>query len=174
MMLNLITRKQWGAKQRRSFAPILPDAVRYLVIHYSAMNADEQADHRNCAARIRGIQRFHMETRHWSDIAYNWIVCKHGYIFSGRGWRVRSAATGLANGFSVAVCFLGDDTKGRDDVTALGRGAIREVLAFVNRNTPHQIRLRGHRDFMKTTCPGDELYAFLQQRNRGREIAGRR
>lgn len=161
-MKNLVTRKQWGARPPTQRTSLSPDAVEYLVVHYSASNSDEQADHANCAARVRGIQNYHMDTQGWNDIAYNWVVCKHGYIFRGRGWRVRSAATGPANGFTVACCFLGDDTAGSDDVTDSGRAAIEEVHAFVKRNAPNLKDVRGHRDFMSTSCPGDQLYAWIQ------------
>lgn len=165
-MKNLVTRRGWGARPPRSTVRLGSEAVRFLVVHYSASDADEQADHANCAARVRGIQYYHTHptpddpTKPWSDIAYNWLVCKHGYIFRGRGWGVRSAATGRANDFTVAVCFLGDDTVNRDDVTDAGRAAIREVHRFVKVQAPHLEGVRGHRDFMRTGCPGDQLYAF--------------
>ncbi|MCR4340092.1 MAG: N-acetylmuramoyl-L-alanine amidase [Gemmatimonadaceae bacterium] len=162
LLQHLVTRKAWGARPPRSTSRLAPAAVRYLVVHYSAMDADEQVSHVNCPGRVRGIQNYHMDSHGWADVAYNWVVCKHGYIFRGRGWRVRSAATGPANGFSVAVCFLGDDTRGRDDATAAGREAIRSVHRFVGAHAPNLEGVRGHRDFMATSCPGDELYRFAR------------
>ena len=168
--MDVVTRKQWGAKPPKAITPLPPERVRHLIVHYSGMNSDEQDDHRNCAGRMRGIQRFHMESDQLtpggaSDIAYNWLVCRHGAIFKGRGWRRRSAATGPANDHSVAVCFLGNDSQGRKDATPQARRAIREVLAFCQRNAPNFQAVRGHRDFMATACPGDELYAFVQELN---------
>lgn len=161
---KLVTRKAWGARPPRGTTLLRPEAIRFLVVHYSASNADEQADHRNCAGRVRGIQRFHMDDpdRLWNDVAYNWLVCKHGFVYRGRGLRARSAATGDANDFTVAVCFLGDDTAGRADVTPEAQQAIRSVLGFVKANAPNLEGVRGHRDFMQTSCPGDELYAFAR------------
>jgi hypothetical protein len=166
--MEVIYRVEWGARPATEKTRLLPDAVKHLVIHYSAADADEQANHANCAARVRAIQNFHMSpspsdpTKPWSDIAYNWLVCKHGYIFRGRGWGYRSAATGTANSFTVACCFLGDDTKGRADVTPEAKQAIRSVYAYVKKWTPRKVTAKGHRDFMATSCPGDELYAFLK------------
>jgi hypothetical protein len=146
--------------------PLAPERVRNLVVHYSAMHTDEQADHRKCASRVLGIQHYHMTSDQLtpggaSDIAYNWLVCIHGAIFKGRGWGRRSAATGPANGHSVAVCFLGNDTKGRRDATPEARAALREVRDFVRRNGPRFEKVTGHRDYMSTSCPGDELYRFV-------------
>jgi len=170
---NLVTRKEWGARPPSAITPLAPAAVRFLVVHYSAMDADERRRHSECAARVRGIQRYHQTSDQLApggaaDVGYNWLVCRHGYVFVGRGWRRRSAATGPANGFSVAVCFLGNDSAGRDDVTPRGRRAIRDVLAFCERNAPNLEGVRGHRDFMSTSCPGDELYAFVHRLNRER------
>lgn len=161
-MKNLVTRKAWGARKPTQTTKLTASAVKHLVIHYSASDADEQADHANCAGRVRGIQNYHMDGHGWNDIAYNWLVCKHGYIFRGRGWGVRSAATGPANGYTVACCFLGDDTANRDDVTSSGREAILEVRRFVVAHAPNYQDVKGHRDFMQTTCPGDQLYQWLQ------------
>lgn len=169
--MKLVTRREWGARSARSVTPLDRAAVRFLVVHYSAMNADEQRAHADCAARVRGIQRFHMESDQLApgggaDVGYSWLVCKHGYVFAGRGLKRRQAATGPANGFSVAVCFLGDDSAGRDDVTPAGRRALRELVAFLQRNAPNLEGVRGHRDFMSTSCPGDELYRYVQTLDR--------
>jgi hypothetical protein len=159
---RLITRAKWGARPPVRVDKLPPAAVMALAVHYSASNADEQAEHANCAGRVRAIQRFHMETRGWNDVAYNHLVCKHGYTFQGRGIGVRSAATGPANGFTYAVCFLGDDTPGRDDVTNAGRVAIAHLLAFVRERTGRFVPAKGHRDYMATSCPGNQLYAWLR------------
>lgn len=161
-MRNLVTRAAWDARAPRSVNLLEPEDARYLAVHYTAANADEQALHGNCAARVRGIQAYHMDVRGWADIAYSWVFCKHGYIYRGRGIGVRTAATGVANGYTYAACFLGDDTAGRDDVTKEGRAALKEIHAFVTRNCPNLRGVRGHRDFMATSCPGDELYRFLR------------
>lgn len=168
--MEVVTRRQWGARSPRAITPLAPAAVRYLVVHYSAMHTDEQADHRKCASRVLGIQHYHMTSDQLtpggaSDIAYNWLVCIHGYIFKGRGWGRRSAATRQANAYSVAVCFLGNDTQGRRDVTPDARTAIRELRDFCQRNGPNFERVRGHKDFVSTTCPGAELYAFVRRLN---------
>lgn len=171
---RLVLRSQWRARRPTEIIPISARAVRFLVVHYSAVNADEQRLHRNCAGRVRGIQRFHMESDQLapggaSDIGYNWLVCRHGYVFQGRGWRRRPAATGAANDFTLAVCFLGDDTKGRRDVTPEARKAFRSILDFLMPpRCPRLAGVRGHRDFMSTSCPGDELIAFVRRLNRER------
>jgi hypothetical protein len=101
-----------------------------------------------------------MGTKGWCDIAYNFLVCKHGYIFEGRGWSRKSGATGDANSHTIAICFLGDDTAGRDDVTAYGRSALAEWINLAITKTGAKT-VKGHRDYMSTSCPGDELETWV-------------
>lgn len=167
--VRYISRSGWAARSPQVPPTMLRDtAVDTIVFHYTAADADEQANHEACAGRVRGIQRFHLDSRKWNDIAYNFLVCKHGFIFEGRGLDVKSAATGADNSHTVAVCFLGDDTAHRDDVTVKGRQALVEITRWLQ-GRRQSIRLyRGHRDFMPTTCPGDEIYKYV----RGQVFAG--
>jgi hypothetical protein len=127
------------------------------------MDADEQQLHANCAARVRGIQAYHMDVQGWLDIAYNHVFCRHGYVFVGRGFRARSAANGTtkANDAYFAVCFLGDDSAGRADVTPEARTALAALLREYRRRYPGARRVRPHSDFTATDCPGDELRALI-------------
>src|SRR5215204_6288730 len=132
-----ISRSGWGAKAPVSRPTVLlASRVDTVVYHYTAANSDEQAMHSNCARRVRGIQTFHQNTRGWNDIAYNYLTCKHGYIFEGRGIENKSAATGADNGHTIAVCFLGDDTLNRDDVTPAGRAALVEITRWIRQRRP--------------------------------------
>ena len=163
---KIVTRAEWGARPPTDRTAI--GTVDGVAVHYSASNADEQALHRNCAARVRAIQNYHMSpggdpTKPWADIAYNFLVCKHGYVFVGRGWGTRSAAQGTNDGNAHfhAVCFLGDDTAGRDDVTAIGRDALARVILNAYLRYPDGRQLRPHSFFHSTGCPGNDLRAFI-------------
>ena len=135
-------------------------------MHYSGMDSDEQANHANCAGRVKGIQRYHMEEQGWLDIAYSQLVCKHGYVFVGRGYGIRTAANGTtaANDHYFAVCFLGDDTPGRADVTRQARDALGELIRDYQRRYPRALHVRPHSAFTSTLCPGRELSAWIDRR----------
>lgn len=159
---NYVSRVSWLARRPDSITPLLPSQVDGIVFHYTAAGADEQELHVNCAKRVRGVQNFHMDIRGWSDLAYNMLVCKHGYVFEGRGLERKSAATGAANRHTLAVCFLGDDSATRDDLTPKGRAALVEVTRYIRKQRPLAQKLSGHRDFMQTSCPGQEIYDYIR------------
>jgi hypothetical protein len=127
------------------------------------MNADEQRLHRNCAARVQAMQRYHIENKGWLDVAYNHVFCGHGYVFVGRGFGVRSGANGTkeANDKYFALCFLGDDSAGRADVTPEARLALTQLIAEYRRRYPGSQEVRPHSHFVATQCPGDELRALI-------------
>ena len=162
--MNIVSRRQWGARAPLGRPPMRGSAIRGVAVHYTGMNADEQSSHSNCAGRVRAIQRFHMDSNGWFDIAYNHVFCKHGVVFEGRGFGVRSAANGTAEGNDhyPAVCFLGDDTRTRDDLTPSGRRALVELIRLYRRKYPGARQVRPHSAFSQTACPGDELRRFIR------------
>jgi hypothetical protein len=60
-----------------------------------------------------------------------------------------------------AVCFLGDDSKGRADVTPEARLVLEQLIAEYRRRYPRARQVRPHSDFVATACPGDELRALI-------------
>jgi hypothetical protein len=166
-MKNFVLRKQWGAVPPKGAISRPKIAVAEIYVHYSASGADEQRNHRNCAARVRGIQHYHMSktpddpTKPWADIAYSLLFCEHGWVFRGRGLGIIPAATYMHNAHSVAICFLGNDDVGRDDVTPPGRDALARAVAHTDRWRGKILPVKGHRDAVKTECPGDQLYEWI-------------
>jgi hypothetical protein len=161
-----VGRSGWGAVPPRGRDALAPSAARGVAVHYSGMDSDEQANHARCAGRVLGIQRYHMEDRGWLDIAYSHLLCKHGYVFVGRGYGIRTAANGTthANDHYFAVCFLGDDTPRRADLTRPARDALGELIRDYQRRYPRAIHVRPHSAFTSTECPGRELRAWIDGR----------
>ena len=93
-----------------------------------------------------GSRRTTRRRKGWLDIAYNHVFCRHGYVFVGRGFGVRSAANGTAesNDAYFAVCFLGDDSVGRADVTPAARRALTDLIAKYRRRYPRANEVRPH------------------------------
>jgi hypothetical protein len=170
--MHVVPRGEWGAARARCETPLPAAEARGIAVHYTAMAADEQDRHANCAGRVRGVQRFHMSpspgdpTKPWCDIAYNHVFCRHGYVFEGRGFGLRSAAQGTKEGNDhyFAVCFLGNDNVRRDDVTDAGQRALSELILEYRRRYPHALQVHPHSFFHPTSCPGDELRRYIAHR----------
>lgn len=110
---------------------------------------------------VREIQRFHMETRGWTDIAYSWLVDVSGVIYEGRGWGRAGAHTSGHNSTSHAVCaIVGDEAQ----VTDYQLHGMAQVMAEHDRLYGSGFHLP-HRDASgaATYCPGDTITRFIYE-----------
>lgn len=119
-------------------------------------------DHGYCASLVRGVQNFHMDSRGWSDIAYNFIECPHGYTFEGRGLNVVNGANGTAAGNRTShaiLCLAGAG----NPFSEIEKAAIKGCVRYISSNTNAPPRCKGHRDHKATECPGAARYLWLKQ-----------
>lgn len=132
-----------------------------LVIHYDGATKPRGVagwSHERCRQYWQDTRKFHMgPARGWRDIGYSYGVCPHGTVLEGRGWQREQAAQpgGNASWTSVTL-MLGEG----EDPTAAQVEGVRELRAWL-RGKGLGATVRGHRDFVSTSCPGDRLYGRL-------------
>jgi hypothetical protein len=150
----LVTRGEWGARPPNSVTGLSVDTD---TDHWGGPGFGAPFPHESCPAKVRAWQNFHMDSRGWSDIAYNAVACPHGFLFEGRGRGRRSAANGTTagNSGSYATCYLGGEG---DDFTEAGKRAMRASGNWLTRAGSRRL---GHRDWKSTTCPGGDIYAWV-------------
>lgn len=164
--MKLITRAQWHAlSPRGAYSPWLRRGG--VVIHHGASTVP--AGHDVCGGVWLSYQRAHLANRDegWIDIAYNFGVCPHGYVFEGRGWDGRSGANGTTadNATDLAICLIGS---GDPAVPLLAVNAFREVIqAWSDRGG--LTSTRPHGAITGSHCPGDSLRALTTNGSLGRQ-----
>ncbi|MFC6880139.1 MULTISPECIES: N-acetylmuramoyl-L-alanine amidase [Actinomadura] len=147
--MDIISRAEWGARAPRSRSTTDWSSRTEYVVHYSEGPTDQS---------VRSIQAFHMDTRGWADIGYNFLVDVHGRIYEGRGWLVVGAHAPDHNTSGIGVCMIGQD----GDATPAAKNAIRRLYDEAGRRAGRSLRKLGHRDVYATSCPGDQLYAWVR------------
>jgi hypothetical protein len=75
-----LTRAGWGARPPKARTELNPARVTTLFLHHTT------GTYTDWKAATKSIQAFHMTTRGWNDIAYNWLVAPDGTKIEGRGW----------------------------------------------------------------------------------------
>lgn len=147
--MNIIPRKQWGARPGRGFVTsIWPPGVT-LHVHHTVTPAppdDPQAE----AAAVRSVQRIHMDGNGWSDIGYSYLVAPSGRVYEGRGRNVRGAHSPTKN-HEPSVALIGDYST--IEPTDAQLQAVWDLADHIDAG-----RLAGHRDSHPTACPGDAAY----------------
>ena len=156
--MRIVTRSEWGAAVPRSRTRI-PTPVPRLWLHHTGSTADSGA------RTVRAIQRFHMGTRGWNDIAYSWLYSPSTRLFyEGRGAGVAGAHTRNDNDRSHGLCVLGNYDTQRPPSHVVDD--LRTFLRWHGRYGPARFT-GGHRDApgAATSCPGRNLYSLLATLN---------
>ncbi len=160
--MRFVSRRQWDAAYAQGSGPI-PGPVRGVTCHWEGPWMGYPWPHHDCAGKVRSIERYHAVSKGWAGIAYNALVCPHGYVYEGRGVHVRSAANGESNiGGNdqwYALCYLAGVG---DEFTAEGRAAMLEAITWLRHAGDAGRQVNGHRDHHPTECPGDVIYRWVQ------------
>lgn len=157
--MRIIPRAEWGARapKERSFRTW--SQVTDFTPHYSGASENQTP---------RSIQAYHMDTRGWSDIGYNFLINKRGEIFEGRGFLVVGAHVANHNTPTMGVCFIGDTP---DDLTPAAKLAgiwlraecdRRKRLALGSRARSLLVKVHGDYSGASTDCPGSAIRAWTR------------
>ncbi len=174
-MPTIYSRAQWGADEKMRDAKSLRyGTVNAGFVHHTVNANDYTAD--QVPAIIRGIYAYHVKSRGWSDIGYNYLVDRFGRIWEGRYGGIDKAVVGAHtlgyNDYSFAMSAIGNfDVVQPPEAMIQAYGALfawKLGLAGVNpASTSQQVgkkvfqAINGHRDAGSTACPGKYLYAQI-------------
>lgn len=160
-MPRTYSRAEWGARPARSGpGPLYGSNVESIALHWPAMSHPIRGVEKVKAA-LRGWQNFHMDTRGWSDIAYQEAVDQDGNRYVLRGLDTQSGANGneavnKANGAVLLVLAPGEHP------TPAMVKAVREVVADHRELFRNSRGVKGHSDMRETTCPGPIALALIR------------
>lgn len=154
----LVTRAEWDARAPLSRTNLTPSFGT--TTHWEGPHMGD-FDHSECAGKVRGIQKYHMDTKGWVDIAYTALTCPHGYVFEGRWVGTRTAANGTTEGndSAYAVCYLGGEGDSFTDAAKTAQATILDWLDIHGGAGPGR---NCHRDWKSTECPGDTICSWVK------------
>lgn len=138
------------------------DPKRGLVVHYDSSNQNLAAkSHSACVSYWKRTRAFHTgPSRGWADIGYSWGCCSHGYVMEGRGlFRAQAAQPGGNTTYYSVTLMTGPS----DTVTDAQINAVRQLREWLMEPTSSiSGTVKGHRDFVATSCPGTKAYNLVK------------
>jgi hypothetical protein len=149
-------RSSWGAVAPRCVSNHTPNRI---TIHHTVTPT---SDSMSPQARLRNIQNYHRNVLGWCDIGYNFLVSRDGRLWEGRGAARLGTHVANNNTGNVGISFMGTHTSTQatstqlDRVAALVRGLRTQYGIATNSS-----RIKGHRDYNSTACPGNALYGQI-------------
>jgi hypothetical protein len=184
---SIIPRADWGAASCPPRAAASYGEVHLAFVHHT-VTANGYAPE-DSAGIVLGICRYHRNSNGWNDVGYNFLVDQYGQIFEGRAGGVDQAVVGAQaqgyNSTSTGIAVLGDmsalglSDAALDAVASLiawklplhgapveGQVTVTSAGGASNRYASGRAvtfeRISGHRDGNETACPGEALYAQLE------------
>ncbi|MFI6606837.1 peptidoglycan-binding protein [Streptomyces sp. NPDC050507] len=162
--MKLVTRTQLGWPASAAPAQAKTKGVK---VHYEGTEVSSKllTDHALCLAEWKAIRKNHLANirENYSDIAYNYGACPHGYLLEGRGIGKRTGANGdqpLNVAHYAIVGLVGSE--GLTEPTAQMLSAIRDGIELLRSNGAGT-EILGHRDGYATACPGGPLYTWVKK-----------
>lgn len=174
-MPTIYTRAQWGADEKiRNTKNLRYGTVSAGFVHHT-VNANDYTE-AQVPGILRSIYAYHVKSRGWSDIGYNFLVDRFGRIWEGRYGGIDKNVVGAHtlgyNDYAFAMSAIGNfDVVQPPEVMIQAYGQLfawKLALNGVNPASTAQVvgkstfqAINGHRDAGKTACPGQYLYAQL-------------
>ena len=194
----IVLRASWGGDLVPPRTRPAYGTVNLAVVHHTeSANEYTQAQ---APGVVLAITKFHRDTRGWNDVGYNYLVDRFGTIYEGRAGGVELPVIGAHaqgfNGVSTGISVIGSFTASEPPAAAVdavarligwrlplagipvsgqvtvrsGGGSLAKFRAGAAVTLP---RICGHRDVGSTDCPGNRLYADLDDiRTRAQSRAG--
>ena len=153
---TILPRSAWGAR-----APTCQSSTNpyRMVVHHTASPTN---DSMTPEQRLRQTQAYHMDTRGYCDIAYNFLMSRDARVWEGRGDSVLGGHTLNQNGGNMALCIIGtyttDTLTPQQECAAAGWMAWQSSLHGITLN---RTNIKGHREWGSTECPGQKVFDRL-------------
>ena len=156
--ISIIPRSGWNANEPRPYKQHTP--VR-ITIHHEGTKLEVTDD---AAKKIRNIQVWGMgPDRNWVDIPYHFLIAPDGKIYEGRAvTTVGETATEYdPTGHLLITCLGNLETQ---EVRPEQLSSLINLIAWCcKKYSIPQETIASHRDYSsQTTCPGKNLYQYLQ------------
>ena len=152
-------RDEWNARAPRCITSMTADRV---TIHHTVTPTNDSLSPQ---ARLRQIQNFHMDSRGWCDIGYNFLVSRDGRLWRGRGSTRLGAHVANNNTGNVGISFMGTHTSVKITDRQMCNAA--KLLSWLDVHRPAvsltRSDIKGHRQYGDTSCPGTSLYGQLDR-----------
>ena len=146
---SFISRSEWGAQNFNDWDndPNKTD----IVIHHTDNNKN-----------VKQIEKDHIK-RGWSGIGYHFIISPEGLVYEGRPIKKKGAHVKQQNTGKIGVALIGDYQPGLFDDNAPSKAQLLSTIRLIQvlKDSYDIYTVNGHRDYMDTLCPGDNVYNII-------------
>jgi peptidoglycan recognition protein LC len=156
----MISRDEWLAQPPNTdLAELKLPVSRVIITHTATESCVTQAA---CTLRVRLIQTYHMESKSWDDIGYNWLVGGDGSVYEGRGWDKQGAHTKGYNSGSVGIAYIGTFNKIVPNERQLQAGFLLMKEGVKLKKLTEDYKIYAHRQLLASESPGAAFFETIK------------
>lgn len=162
---SIASRASWGARYPDGDLTLTGLAIEVFVHHSVTAQLSPDASVAAEAEQMRALESVG-QSRFGTGISYNVVVFPSGRAYQGVSWNRRGTHTAGRNSTSRSICFAGNYETNQPTAAQISMAAAiyREGRQrWWTQGAP----LRGHRDVSQTACPGQHLYARIDDIREG-------
>jgi hypothetical protein len=150
--LGIVTRSAWGARATRCTSG--DSRKTKMAIHHTVTPSSDPE------RQLRGIQRYHMDSRGWCDVGYHFLIGSDGRVYEGRPLHLLGAHVASNNTGNIGISFMGTYSSTAPTATQMCSAARlqRRLHMDFSGIALNRTDVKGHRQYGGTVCPGTALY----------------
>ncbi|MGQ0841960.1 peptidoglycan recognition protein family protein [Actinokineospora sp.] len=165
----------WGARPANGTITVLNRKPAYIVVHHTDGPNSSDRSKAHAFAVARSIQNYHMDSNGWADSGQQLTNSRGGYVMEGRrgsvpaihGGRTHVVGANVLGRNSEVIGIENEGTYTSAQVpAALWSSLVKLVTYIAKQYDLAPSRIKGHRDFNSTACPGNVLYRRLPELRR--------
>lgn len=169
-MPRIYTRAEWRAAPPRRKAKVLRRPPDHIVVHHTVTPNTADISLAQAFKLSRGVQHHHIRNNKWDDTGQQLTISRGGHVMEGRNQSL-AAILGRRHVLGAQTLHHNDHTLGIESegnyMTQQPPGPLWSSLVRVCAwlctiyGLDPARALVGHRDYNRTACPGNVLYAQL-------------
>ncbi|XP_059616451.1 peptidoglycan-recognition protein LE [Phlebotomus argentipes] len=157
---RIVDRRSWLAQPPLEPPTIVTEPFPYVIIAHTATESGyNQAE---MVYLVRIVQSFHIESRGWDDIGYNFLIGGDGNVYEGRGWNRVGAHTFGYNRKGLGISFVGCFMKTLPPKVSLDVCKLLIEKGVREGYIAPDYKLFGHCQCIPTESPGKMLYEEIK------------
>lgn len=160
MAIHDDSRSAWGATTATWNYYVAPSKRARRVWHWpGGPTGLTNKPHDSCLTLVKGWQNYH-KSKGWGDIGYNYLICPHDRAIEGRGRDFVGTHCPGWNTEGWGIQFmLGQGETVTDGMFSRGIQLAQELEKVAG----HDLYDNGHRENYSTSCPGDQVQAWVNK-----------
>jgi N-acetyl-anhydromuramyl-L-alanine amidase AmpD len=163
--MKILSRQEWSAKE--PVAKMTPHEPKFITIHHTAV---KQNPKKALKDKLKSLQEFSQRASTlangkpkpvWPDVPYHFYIGENGEVAEGRSlWFVGDTNTEYDPTGHILVTLEGNFEE--EEPTPAQLKSTEQLVSWLAQKYQVPLtKIKGHKDYAQTLCPGEKLYQRL-------------